>query len=266
MTTDTTTGSSAPPTLTPGAPCWTDLATSDLDQAERFYCEVLGWTAERMGPDFGGYVTFLAGDAGVAGMIGNRPDSGFPDAWTLYLTSADARATAAAAPGAGGAVVIEATDVMDLGVMALVRDPGGASTGIWQPGKHVGFGARARAGAPMWHEVQTREYATTVRFYEQVFGWKTSVMSDTEDFRYTVQVDDSGTELAGIMDGGRFLPEGAPASWHTYWGCPDVDAALATVERLGGRIVEPAEDTPFGRLAKAADPTGATFKLSSLRA
>jgi predicted enzyme related to lactoylglutathione lyase len=265
MTTSTTSGTTTPTALTPGAPCWTDLATSDLDQAERFYCEVLGWTARRMGPEFGDYVNFLAGDDLVAGMIGNRPESGFPDAWTLYLASADARATAAAAPAAGGQVVIDGMDVRDLGVMALVRDVGGASVGIWQPGTHRGFGARARAGAPVWHELHTRDYAGSVRFYEQVFGWQTSVMSDTDDFRYTVQVDASGTELAGIMDAGAFLPEGVPPTWQTYWGCPDVDAALATVERLGGRVLEPAQDTPFGRLAQAADPTGATFKLSSLR-
>ena len=36
---------------------------------------------------------------------------------------------------------------------------------------------------------------------------------------------------------------------------------MATVENLGGTIVLPAEDTPYGRIASAADSTGATFKL-----
>jgi predicted enzyme related to lactoylglutathione lyase len=30
---------------------------------------------------------------------------------------------------------------------------------------------------------------------------------------------------------------------------------------MGGKVVQPAEDTPYGRLAVAADPTGAVFKL-----
>ncbi len=30
---------------------------------------------------------------------------------------------------------------------------------------------------------------------------------------------------------------------------------------LGGSVLMPAEDTPYGRLAAAADPTGARFKL-----
>jgi uncharacterized protein len=41
----------------------------------------------------------------------------------------------------------------------------------------------------------------------------------------------------------------------------DADAALAQIVDLGGSIVMSAEDTPFGRLATAADPTGALFKL-----
>jgi predicted enzyme related to lactoylglutathione lyase len=264
MTTSTSSGTTAGLAVAPGAPIWTDLATSDLDRAESFYSEVLGWTPRRMGEEFGGYVNFDVDGAVVAGMIGNRPDSGFPDGWTTYLASSDARATVAAAPDAGGRVVIEAMDVMDLGVMALLSDVAGASIGIWQPGAHRGFAARARAGAPVWHELLTRDFAATVAFYERVFGWRTKVIGDTDEFRYTVQVDDEGTELAGIMDASAFLPEGPPA-WHTYWGCADVDATLATVERLGGRVVQPAEDTPYGRLATAADPTGATFKLSSLR-
>jgi uncharacterized protein len=265
MSTPTTSGTAAPTTLTPGAPCWTDLATSDLDRSERFYCEVMGWTAQHMGDQYGGYVNFLCDDVPVAGMIGNRPDSGFPDAWTLYLASPDARSTVQAARGSGGEVLIESTDVMDLGVMALVRDVGGASIGVWQPGTFAGFGARAKAGAPVWHELHTSEYAGSVRFYEQAFGWKTSVMSDTDEFRYTLLVDDAGTQLAGIMDSSAFQPAGTSALWTTYWGSADVDATLATVDRLGGQVLEPAQDTPFGRLARAADPTGGTFKLGSVQ-
>ena len=39
------------------------------------------------------------------------------------------------------------------------------------------------------------------------------------------------------------------------------DAALARVTELGGTVVQPGIDTPYGRLAAATDPTGAPFKL-----
>ena len=63
------------------------------------------------------------------------------------------------------------------------------------------------------------------------------------------------------MDASAFLPEGVPAQWSIYFGVGDADAALAKIVELGGTITQPAEDTPYGRLAQAADPTGALFKL-----
>jgi len=47
--------------------------------------------------------------------------------------------------------------------------------------------------------------------------------------------------------------------WSVYFAVDDVDKALATVEKLGGAIVLPAEDTPYGRIASATD--GAALKL-----
>ena len=41
----------------------------------------------------------------------------------------------------------------------------------------------------------------------------------------------------------------------------DIVARVAKAFELGGSVLEPAEDTPYGRIATAADPTGAVFKL-----
>jgi hypothetical protein len=54
-----------------------------------------------------------------------------------------------------------------------------------------------------------------------------------------------------------------PAHWSVYFAVEDVDQALAKVAELGGATVMPREDTPYGRLATAADSTGAVFKLRS---
>ena len=53
----------------------------------------------------------------------------------------------------------------------------------------------------------------------------------------------------------------SPSGWSVYFGTDDTDKALARIVDLGGTVVQPAEDTPYGRLAQAADPTGALFKL-----
>ena len=44
----------------------------------------------------------------------------------------------------------------------------------------------------------------------------------------------------------------------------DTDAALARVAELGGTVVRPAWDTPYGRMAVPADDQGAVFSLMSI--
>jgi len=252
----------AVPPAPAGAPVWFDLSSSDPAVSRAFYEGLFGWTARDTPPEFGGYVNFYKGDTMIAGMTPN-PGQGAPDGWTTYLKSADTRATAEAITAAGGTVLFPPTDVMGLGTMAIALDPAGAAIGVWQPGTMTGYGLSQEAGTPVWHELQTRDYPAEVAFFEKAFGWTTVVMSDTDDFRYkTLKVDD--VDYAGIMDGSAYLPQDRPSAWEIYIGTDDVDATVAKAVELGGTVLQAAEDTPFGRIAKIADPTGGTIKLSSL--
>ena len=84
-------------------------------------------------------------------------------------------------------------------------------------------------------------------------------MSDTDEFRYTTLGEGEG-QLAGIMDDSPY-PGDEPAHWDVYFAVSDADAAIARIEELGGRVVRPAEDTPYGRLATVVDPTGTQFRI-----
>jgi uncharacterized protein len=243
-----------------GAPCWVDLMTSDTERSRVFYNQLFGWTAEEPAEEFGGYVNFTKDGVRVAGCMANQPGSGVPDVWSIYLTADDARKTVDAAIAHGGQVMVAAMDVGDLGTMAVVSDPGDAVIGVWQPGQHQGFGVLNESGAPSWFELHTRDYQAVISFYREVFGWETHVLSDTPEFRYTT-LKHGEDWLAGVMDASSFLPEGVPAHWSVYFGVDDTDAALAQTVDLGGSILMAAEDTPYGRLASATDPTGAQFKL-----
>ena len=123
--------------------------------------------------------------------------------------------------------------------------------------------SNTNTGTPSRFELLTRDFAPAVAFYRTVFGWETDVVSDTDEFRYTTVRGPGGAghELAGVGDASGFLPEGVPSHWSIYWHVDDVDAALAAVQSLGGSVVRAGEDTPYGRLAEAADPAGAHFKL-----
>jgi predicted enzyme related to lactoylglutathione lyase len=160
----------------------------------------------------------------------------------------------------GGQVMVPAMDVMVLGRMAVVVDVGGAVIGMWQPGEHRGFGFVGEPGAPSWFELHTRDYEKSLDFYRAAFGWNTGTESDSPEFRYsTVVVGEE--QYAGVMDASGFLPEGVPAGWTVYFGVRDCDRSVSEVVSLGGAVVMPPEDTPYGRLAVVTDPTGAVFRL-----
>jgi len=246
-----------------GAPCWTDLMTSDPAGARDFYTQLFGWTADEANQEFGGYFTFFRDGVRVAGGFPKMPGTeGMPDVWSVYLATDNAEKTVETASAEGAQVIAPAMAVGDLGTMAVVTDPGGAAIGMWQPGVHKGFGVLMESRAPSWFELHTRNYQGAVAFYQNVFGWETKTMSDTPELHYTAMVNPEGEgELAGIMDSSGFLPDGVPAYWVVYFGTDDTDATIAKAVEMGGSVVQPAQDTPYGRLAVVADPTGAQFRF-----
>jgi predicted enzyme related to lactoylglutathione lyase len=243
-----------------GAPCWIDLMSSDTDRSRAFYGDLFGWASEQSGEEYGGYISFLKAGAPIAGCMSNAHDPSATNAWSVYLAVEDAKATADVAVDHGGQVIVHPMDVGDLGTMAFLVDAGQAAIGIWQPGAHKGFSELAEPGAPSWFELHTRDFATSVAFYREVFGWDTHVLSDTDELRYTTLGHDDSA-LAGIVDATSWLPEGVPPHWAVYFGVADTDAALARVVELGGSVAQPAEDTPYGRVAACVDPVGAHFRL-----
>ncbi len=248
-------------TPSPGAPLWIDLFTSTPDESSAFYCALFGWEAQPGNPDFGGYLNFTKDGRKVAGMMTNHGDG--IDAWSIYLAVADSTSFAADAIDHGATVIVPPMEVGPLGTMAVLIDVGGASIGSWEPGEHRGFEVSGEPGAPSWFELHTRDYEPSVSFYRDIFGWNTEIVSDTDDFRYTV-MQDGDVQRAGIMDASGFLPPEQSAAWSIYFSSADTAADLARIVELGGSVVADAEPTPWGVLATAADPSGLHFRLQGL--
>ena len=245
-----------------GAPCWIDLSTSDVDRAKQFYGTVFGWTFEDAGPEYGGYINAFKDGRHVAGLMYNDPQWNSPDGWSIYLHTADIKAKFDAAIAAGATSWVEPMEVKDKGWMAVLTDPAGAVFGLWQPGGHTGFEVVREAGAPVYFSLMTRSYGKALDFYREVFGWQTETVADSEEFRYSTASFD-GDALLGVMDGASDLPEGVPSHWDFFLGADDVDKTVQLILDNGGSVIRGAEDTPYGRLAAVADPTGAGFNLSS---
>lgn len=244
---------------TPGAPCWIELFTSDPDQATEFYASIFGWTADEPQEEFGGYRIIRRDGEPVAGLMLNDGTMGGPSTWTVYLESPDIDSTVAKATAAGGEVVAGPMQVGPLGHMAVIADPAGAMVGAWQPLEFQGFAARGEVGAPAWFETLSNDYATSTAFYRDAFDWELSTMSDTPEFRYTT-LGEGYAAMAGIMDASGFL-EGAPSTWQFYIEVADADATVEQALASGGRLVTPADDSPYGRLAVLEDPTGVRFSV-----
>jgi uncharacterized protein len=243
-----------------GAPCWVDLMSSDTARSRDFYGELFGWKAEQASDEFGGYFMFTKDGVFVAGAMPTPPGVDQPDGWGVYLAVEDARKVVERAQAQGAVIRAEVMKVADLGTQAVIEDPGGARIGLWQAETFTGFGSQGQPGTPSWFELHASDYPGAVTFYRDVIGWDTYTASDTPEFRYTTLGREDAAR-AGIMDVAGLLPDGVGGRWVVYFGVADADVALTRISALGGTVVETAEDTPHGRLAAAADPNGAYFKL-----
>jgi predicted enzyme related to lactoylglutathione lyase len=110
----------------PGCFGWNELATNDPDRARKFYGELFGWTAEA---DETGYATIRNGDALNGGIRPLR--DGEPPNWLVYFTVESVADAVDAAAGAGGGVEDGPFDVQ-LGRIAVVSDPQGATFGLFE--------------------------------------------------------------------------------------------------------------------------------------
>ena len=244
---------------TPGVPTWVDLATADLEDAQRFYTALFNWTAEVSGDDYGGYTTFLLHGLPVAG-AGPLFGEGQPTAWSTYLATLDADDVATRIEEAGGKVLVAPFDVMEQGRMAAFLDPGGAPFSVWQPGSMSGAEAFDVPGALTWNELNTRDVEGAKAFYGEVFGWN-FLESAMGGLPYLVCKRDDAP-VAGMQPMiGDAWPDDLPPHWLVYFAVGDCDIAAEHAFALGGRIVQPPTTISVGRFAVLEDPWGAAFSV-----
>lgn len=244
-----------------GTPCWADLGAPDAARARAFYSDLFGWDIQEGPPEAGGYSVADLKGQGVAG-IGPKMQPEAPTMWTVYLATQDADATAAMIKGAGGQLLVEPMDVMDVGRMAIAMDTAGAVFGLWQARAFSGAQVVNEPGAMTWDEQMSRDFEGSKAFYASVFGYEYNDMSG-DGFSYaTFKV--GGREVGGIGGLPADVPAGIPAAWAVYFGTVDTDASMARVQANGGNVIRPASDSPYGRMGVVTDDQGAVFSLISV--
>lgn len=239
-----------------GTPCWFDLVTTRREQSWDFYRAVFGWTIAASGEQFAHYGVATVNGLAVAG-IGEGPIEG-PPAWTTYLATSDVGRSIEAVVAAGGAVAMAPTDIGDAGRMALTTDCNGALFGLWQAKDMIGAALVNEPGGVVWNENLSADPDAARAFYSHLFGFSYTTADEASGY-VTIDGDGPGDTIGGV---GRQAPT-LPATWKIYFVVADVDAAVDVAVAHGGRAIEPATDTPAGRVAVLADPDGAAFGVGS---
>ncbi len=238
--------------LAQGTPCWVSLMTSDQEGAKAFYGTLLGWEYAPGPNQLGAYVRATLGGAKVAGIGSTPPPGGGPAEWTTYFAVDSADEVSQRVYACGGTVAVGPLQAEHAGRLAIAADVSGAVFGFWQGEDHLGWEVAGEPGAAAWTELVTPDVPGAAGFYAAVFGQEAAGSSGGT----TLRVD--GAAVAGVT-----LGEGRPR-WQVHFAVGDVDLTVRQTVGLGGQVLDGPQGTPWGRVARLADPQGGRFSVVQL--
>jgi predicted enzyme related to lactoylglutathione lyase len=247
-----------------GSPCWYELATSDLEGAQRFYSTVLGWHVAGAGMAGFDYRLAETGGDKVAGMMSNAGLPGNPPPnWLVYFAVEDADDAVEAIASAGGRVLKSPEDIPGTGRYAVAADPQGAVFGLLQPEPMDGSPQgrafdQAEVGHGSWHELMSTDPTAGFEFYAERFSWTKSQAIDMGGMGTYQVFAHGGQDIGGVMGLGN-----APVPcWLPYFGVGEVKGAMDRIRAGGGIVVHGPQEVPGGAvIAIARDPQGAHFAV-----
>ena len=229
-----------------------EVGSRDFETLVRFYGELFGWPVRKVSDGYA-LIDTQAG-SGIGGGIGRSGD-GTPWA-SFYVGAEDPQALLDRAAALGGRTAVPVTEIPGWGTFAMLNDPDGNLVGIVKSADGTGAPSGAGSGGGVavdWFEVLGADAERTQRFYCELFGWTV----DESGFPGYRLVDTHAGE--GAIGGG--LGAGQGMTWATvYANVPDVEAALARAERLGGsRVYGPQQVDEHMRTGALRDPAGNVF-------
>jgi predicted enzyme related to lactoylglutathione lyase len=115
----------------PGAMCWNELATRDVEGSRRFYGDLFGWAGNTESYGSSSYTEFRIGERSVGGMVEMTEEFGnVPPHWLPYFCVANCDESAARATGLRGSLKVPPTDIPKVGRFSIIQDPTGAVLAI----------------------------------------------------------------------------------------------------------------------------------------
>ena len=245
---------------------WHELNTTDVAGAEKFYRALTGWGVQNYenNPAYKLWTTGTVGRGGLMLLPDDAKAMGAPPNWLVYIAVPDVDASVRQAESLGAKTVVPAQDIPGTGRFAIVTDPQGAPISLFAPAPRDNEPPEAGpvVGEFSWHDLATTDSAAAWSFYEKMFGWKKGEGMDMgPQGTYQMFGRDAFT-YGGMYNMSAGMP-GRPA-WLSYILVKNVDAVLAKITALGGRVVNGPMDVPGGdRVVMCVDPQGAAFALHS---
>ncbi|WP_132877812.1 VOC family protein [Tamaricihabitans halophyticus] len=253
----------APSGLASGAPCWVDLATTNLAASKEFYGEILRWRFhDDLTVPANPYTIATVDGWAVAGLYQPPPDQPAPPSWTLYLAVRNATASVGWVERLGGEVLQGPVEIREQEHLLMVADPGGAIIGLWEQPAGWEFGTGIR-GAFSWAELNTWHGAEADQFFAGLFGYTPEQIGDGERYDYTSWWH-GDQQILGRQQMTAEFGEHVVPHWMVYFNAnPElgVDGTAARATALGGRVAIQPFNSAFGRVAAISDPAGVTFTI-----
>lgn len=244
----------------PGEFCWTDLGTTDVAGAKRFYQGIFGWKVRElpMGMGDAKYSMLRVRGKDVCAlypMSEEQKQAKAPPFWLPYISAKSVDGIVKKAKAAGGKLCMGPMNVMDVGRQAIIQDPTGASFAVWEPRKHRGAGLDGTPGTVCWHDLSTPKPNAAGKFYPKVFGWTLSGQEYDGNKYHLFKLNKDG--VCGMWPGPM---KKLPPSWVTYWQVANCAKTVAKAKRLGGRALLGTTVVPgMCRFAILTDPQRAAF-------
>jgi predicted enzyme related to lactoylglutathione lyase len=244
----------------PGNFIWYDYLANDAEAAIAFYGHVVGWKAQPIQQGYTMFVGTQGAQAGTVGMPEEARKQGAPPHWTSNVHVADVDATVALVRKLGGRVLTEPKEFPNVGRLATIADPQGATINLFAPANAMTLHDRTKPGAFTWSELYAAEHESAFAFYSSLFGWKKSRELDMGPAGKYLIYALGGTDLGGMMTKPKEIP--APPHWMYYVEIAGLDDAIARAKSKGAKLLNGPEEVPGGaRIAQLVDPQGGAFAL-----
>jgi uncharacterized protein len=246
-----------------GRPLWYELMTSDMQAAEQFYKNVVGWTSAPFDQAPLPYTMFLrSGDVPVGGVLKTPQEVNAPPFWAMYVGVPKLEEAAKHIKRLGGNECSPVIEVPTVGRMQMMTDPQGAAFYIYEPSSTTQQPeGPAGVGEASWHELMTTDAPAALKFYSEVFNWQPSETMDMGEMGKYYMFNRPHGMIGGMMNKPPEMAQ-VPPNWGIYFRVPDLNAAVERIKANGGQVLNGPMEVPGGdTIVNAMDPQGAAFSL-----